>query len=68
MNNNLVFKLPENNLSRGVEVMRFFLNGINKYLKPIVSVDLRNLDKPIIKFRKPSSVEYIHEETNRFAG
>ena len=68
MKNNLVFKLPENNLSRGVEVMRFFLNGINKYLKPIVSVDLRNIDKPIIKFRKTPSVEYIHEETKRFAG
>ena len=68
MKNNLVFKLPENNLSGGVELMRFFLNGMNKYLKPIVSVDLRNLDKPIIKFRKSPSVEYIHEETKRFAG
>ena len=67
MKNNLVFKLPENNLSVGVELMRFFLNGMNKYLKPIVSVDLRNLDKPIIKFRKSPSVEYIHEETKRFA-
>ena len=68
MKNNLVFKLPENNLSRGVELMRFFLNGMNKYLKPIVSVDLRNLDKPIIKFRKSPSVEYTHEEIKRFAG
>jgi cell division protein FtsQ len=68
MKNNLVFKLPENNLSRGVELMDFFLNGTNKYLKPIVSVDLRNLDKPIIKFRKTPSVEYIQEETKRFAG
>ena len=68
MKNNLVFKLPENNLSRGVELMLFFLNGMNKYLKPIVSVDLRNLDKPIIKFRKSPSVEYTHEEIKRFAG
>ena len=68
MKNNLVFKLPENNLSRGVELMRFFLNGINKYLKPIVSVDLRNLDKPIIKFMKTPSVEYSHERIKRFAG
>ena len=68
MKNNLVFKLPENNLREGVELMRFFLNGMNKYLKPIVSVDLRNLDKPIIKFRKSPSVEYIREKTKRFAG
>ena len=68
MKNNLVFKLPENNLSRGVELMRFFLGGINKYLKPIVSVDLRNLDKPTIKFRKTPSVEYTHEKIKRFAG
>ena len=68
MKNNLVFKLPENNLSRGVELMHFFLNGINKYSKPIVSVDLRNLDKPIIKFRKTSSVEYMHKNIKGFAG
>ena len=68
MKNNLVFKLPENNLTKGVELMRFFLNGMNKYLKPIVSVDLRNLDKPIIKFRKTPSVEYFNERIKRFAG
>ena len=68
MKNNLVFKLPENNLNKGVELMRLFLNGMNKYLKTIVSVDLRNLDKPIIKFRESPSVEYIREETKRFAG
>jgi cell division protein FtsQ len=68
MKNNLVFKLPENNLSRGVELMRFFLNGMNKYLKPIGSVDLRNLDKPIIKFGKTPSVEYIHKKIKRVAG
>ena len=68
MKNNLVFKLPEKNLSRGVELMHLFLNGTNKYLKPIVSVDLRNLDKPIIKFGKAPSVEYIHQKTKRFVG
>ena len=68
MKNNLVFKLPENNLSRGVELMRLFLNRPNKHLDPIVSVDLRDLDKPIIKLRKPESVKYIHEKTKRFAG
>ena len=67
MKNNLVFKLPENNLRRGVELMRFFLNGTNKHLKPIISVDLRNLDKPVIKFRETPSVEYIHERTKRVA-
>ena len=68
MKNNLVFKLPENNLSKGVKLMRFFLNGTNRYFKPIVSVDLRNLDKPIIKFGKTPSVEYIHKKIKRVAG
>jgi hypothetical protein len=48
--------------------MRFFLNGKNKHLKPIGSIDLRNLDKPIIKFGKAPSVEYIHQKTKRFVG
>ena len=68
MKNNLIFKLPENNLRRGVELMRFFLNGTNKHLKPIISVDLRNVDKPIIKFGETPSVQHIHERTKRFAG
>ena len=68
MKNNLVFKLPENNLSKGVELMRIFLNETNHHLKPIVSVDLRNLDKPIIKFRKSPSIKPIREKAERFAG
>ena len=68
MKNNLVFKLPENNLSKGVELMRIFLNETNHHLTPIVSVDLRNLDKPIIKFRKSQSIKPIREKAGRFAG
>ena len=68
MKNDLVFKLPENNLSKGLEVMRMFLNETNKLLKPIVSVDLRNIDKPIIKFRKAPPEEYIHKKAERYAG
>ncbi len=68
MKNDLVFKLPEYNLSRGIELMRFFLNGTNKHSNPIVSFDLRNLDKPIIKFRKAPSIEYIREKAERVAG
>ncbi len=68
MKNDLVFKLPENNLSRGVEVMLMFLDEANKLSTPIVSVDLRNLDKPIIKFRKAPTDEYISKETVRLAG
>ena len=68
MKNNLVFKLPEHNLSRAIELMRFFLNGTNKHSNPIVSFDLRNLDKPIIKFRKAPSIEYIREKAERVAG
>ena len=68
MKNNLVFKLPENNLSKGVELMRVFLNESNRDLTPIVSIDLRNLDKPIIKFRKALSIEHNHEKAERVAG
>ena len=68
MKNDLVFKLPENNLSKGLELMRMFLNEKNKLLKPIVSVDLRNIDKPIIKFRKAQPEERIHKKAERLAG
>lgn len=68
MKNNLVFKLPENNLSKGVELMRIFLNETNHHLLPIVSVDLRNLDKPIIKFRKSPYIKPIREKAERVAG
>ena len=68
MKNNLVFKLPENNLSKGVELMRVFLNESNRDLTPIVSIDLRNLDKPIIKFRKAPSIEHNREKAKRVAG
>jgi len=68
MKSNLVFKLPENNMNRGVELMHMFLRETNKYPRPLVSIDLRNLDKPVIKLRKPPSIEYIHKKTERFAG
>ena len=68
MKSNLVFKLPENNMSRGVELMRMFLRETNNYPRPLVSIDLRNLDKPIIKFRKSPSFENIHKKIERFAG
>ena len=66
MKNDLVFKLPENNLSKAVELMSMFLDETNKPLRPIVSVDLRNIDKPVIKFRKASSIEDITEKMERF--
>ena len=68
MKSNLVFKLPENNMNRGVELMHMFLRKTNKYPRPLVSIDLRNLDKPIIKFRKTPSIEYIRKKTERYAG
>ena len=68
MKNDLVFKLPESNLSEGLAVMRMFLNETNKLLKPIVSVDLRNIDKPIIKFREAPPAEYIIKRVERLAG
>jgi len=68
MKNDLLIKLPENNLSKGLEVMRIFLHETNNLLKPIGSVDLRNIDKPIIKFRKSPPVEYTREKTGRLAG
>ena len=68
MKNDLVFKLPENNLSKGLEMMIMFLNEKNKPLRPVVSVDLRNIDKPIIKFRKEVPVEYTRENQGRFSG
>ena len=68
MKSNLVFKLPENNMNRGVELMHMFLRETNKYPRPLVSIDLRNLDKPIIKFRKTPSIEYNRKKTERFAG
>ena len=68
MKSDIVFKLPESNLNRGVELMRMFLRQTNNYPRPLVSIDLRNLDKPIIKFRKSPSIEYMHKKTERFAG
>ena len=68
MKNDLVFKLPENNLSKGLEVMLTFLNKTNKLLKAIVIVDLRNIGKPIIKFRKAPPEEHIHKKAERLAG
>ena len=68
MKNDLVFKLPENNLSKGIKVMSMFLNETNRPLNPIVSVDLRNINKPIIKFKKAPPVEYILKKTKRLAG
>ena len=68
MKSELVFKLPENNLNKGLKVMRMFLNEKSSPLRPIVSVDLRNIDKPIIKFKKAPPIEYIGEKTKRLAG
>ena len=68
MKNDLVFKLPENNLSKGLEVMRMFLNETKKLLKPIVSVDLRNIDKPIIKLREAPPEQHISKKAERLAG
>ena len=68
MKNELVFKLPENNLSKALELMKTLLNDTNKPLKPIVSVDLRNIDKPVIKFKKSSSVKYAIEKLGGIEG
>ncbi len=68
MKSELVFKLPENNLNKGLKVMRMFLHETNKLSKTAVSVDLRNIDKPIIRFRKAPPVEYIGKDTRRLAG
>ncbi len=68
MKSELVFKLPENNLNKGLNVMRMFLRETNKLSKTVVSVDLRNIDKPIIRFRKAPPVEYIGKNLRRLAG
>ncbi len=68
MKNDLVFKLPEKNLSKALELMNTVLNETNKPLKPIVSVDLRNIDKPIVKFKKASSVEYAIKKIGEVEG
>ena len=68
MKNDLVFKLPENNLNKGLEVMRMFLNDTDTLLKPIVSVDLRNIDKPIIKLREAPPEQHISKKAERLAG
>ncbi len=65
MKNDLVFKLPENNLSKAVELMSIFLDETNMPLRPIVSVDLRNIDKPVVKFRNVSSIEDTTEKIGR---
>ncbi len=58
MKNDLVFKLPENNLSKGLKVMTMFLHEKNNLPKTVGSVDLRNIDKPVIRFRKTQPVQY----------
>ncbi len=68
MKSELVFKLPENNLNRGLKVMRMFLRESNKLSKTVFSVDLRNIDKPIIKFRKVPPVKYIGTNTRGLSG
>ncbi len=68
MKNELVFKLPEDNLNKGLNLMRMFLSETNKLSKTVVSVDLRNIEKPIIRFRKAPPVEYIGKNTKRLAG
>ena len=68
MKSEMVFKLPENNLNKGLKVMRMFLRETNKLSRTAVSVDLRNIDKPIIRFRKVPPVEYIGTNTRRLSG
>ena len=68
MKNDLVFKLPEINLSKALELMNTLLNETNKPLRPIVSIDLRNIDKPIIRFKKASSFEYAVEKLGGIEG
>ncbi len=68
MKSELVFKLPENNLNEGLKVMCMFLRETDKLLKTVVSVDLRNIDKPIIRFRKAPPVEYLGKNKRRLAG
>ena len=68
MKSELVFKLPENNLNKGLNVMRMFLRETNKLSKTVVSVDLRNIDKPIIRFKNAPPVEYIGKNVRRLAG
>ncbi len=68
MKSNLVFKLPENNLNKGLDFMRMFLRETNKLSKTVVSVDLRNIDKPIIKFRKAPPIGYFGKNKRRLAG
>ena len=68
MKSELVFKLPENNLSKGLRIMRIFLQETNKLSSPVISVDLRNIDKPIIGFRKAAPVRYIRKDTRRLEG
>jgi hypothetical protein len=45
-----------------------FLSEPNKLSKTVVSVDLRNIDKPVIRFRNAPPVEYIGKDTRRLAG
>ena len=68
MKSEMVFKLPENNLNKGLKVMRMFLRETNNLSRTAVSVDLRNIDKPIIRFRKVPPVEYIGTNTRRLSG
>ncbi len=67
MKDNIVFKLPENNLNKGLELMHIFLNNKNRLLKPMIAIDLRNVDKPIIKFWKSAPNRYMSEQIERWA-
>ena len=55
-------------MSKALELMNILLDKTNKPLRPIVSVDLRNIDKPIIKFKKVSSVEYTDKKLDGVEG
>ena len=55
-------------MNKGLKVMRMFLRETNNLSKTVVSVDLRNIDKPIIRFRKAPPVGYIGKNTRRLAG
>ena len=67
MRNNTIFKLPEKNLSEGLEIMGIFLIKNNKLLNSLIAVDLRNLERPIIKFRRKPHEHYKAYKKERFA-
>ena len=62
-----IFKLPEENLNEGIQLMLVFLNETNKHLKLLDAVDLRNVEKPVVKFRSPLSIYTGNQKKGRLA-